>query len=770
MSDYDFSTLNDEEFEDLSIELISIDKGQRFETFKAGRDGGIDGRFIYDDGNTEIIQCKHYLGTGYSGLISSLKTKKNNINEIDKVNNLNPFKYIFTTSLSLSAKNKKEIKDLFHPHIKNENDIYGKKDLNSILSSNPEIEKKYYKLWLSSTTVLDRIINSALENRSESLLEDMKEKAKYYVITNNHKEAIEKIESTNILIIAGEAGIGKSTLADNICLHYIKEGFKFYDIEDSMNDAHSAYKKDVKQIFYFDDFLGATYLNAIENKTDSSVMKFINKIKKDNNKRFILTTRTNIFNQGIELSDKFKSGKIQKNEFILKIQSLKNIDKARILYNHLFFSQLNYKFREELFFEKRYRNIINHNNFNPRLIEFITDEERISDENIEVKDYWKYVKEKLSNPKDIWENSFDEGINEFGRILIVLTVLNGNRIKEEVLIDSYNRYIELANIQSVSHQSKDFNTVIKKVVRYFLNRNKFFSDNNYTLFNPSIADFVLNRYSKEEKKLKLYFRALQNNTSLSVLSSLKRNQIINTTLYSSILEELLKNSNVSDNTNYLISLYDKCIRIKDFNIDIKLLHKLVQGVINGNSNVTLVEEFYSIVNLFDVDDFNIDNFDFFDNIIFAIDKDIDEINCAINLYNYFNIDDSSIASELNYLISEYMKEELINDADSIYEHDVDFEESMNEEGQFEVVNDSVEDLIDSLYEDIENRIEYFNNIDIDEYDIKSSIEIDDIKSRLSSDYTYDKYQNYVNDNEDTNYSTSNSLDDIDDLFERFPRV
>ena len=81
MNDYDFSALNDKEFENLAIELISRDKDKRFERFKAGRDGGIDGRYYRDDGKQEIIQCKHYLKTGYSGLITSLEKKNNGKNE-----------------------------------------------------------------------------------------------------------------------------------------------------------------------------------------------------------------------------------------------------------------------------------------------------------------------------------------------------------------------------------------------------------------------------------------------------------------------------------------------------------------------------------------------------------------------------------------------------------------------------------------------------------------------------------------------------------------
>ena len=158
MNDYDFSTLNDKEFEKISIDLISKDKEKRFERFKAGKDGGIDGRFYHTDGNQEIIQCKHYLKTGFSGLVTSLKKKNDkDINEIDKVKKINPLKYIFVTSLQLSPGNKKIIKELFIPYIQNDNDIYGQEDLNDLLSKNPKIEENHYKLWISSTTVLKRI-------------------------------------------------------------------------------------------------------------------------------------------------------------------------------------------------------------------------------------------------------------------------------------------------------------------------------------------------------------------------------------------------------------------------------------------------------------------------------------------------------------------------------------------------------------------------------------------------------------------------------------
>ena len=254
MNDYDFSTLNDKEFENLTIDLISRDRGKRFERFKAGRDGGVDGRYYGEDGDEEIIQCKHYLKTGYSGLISSLKKKNNDKNEVDKVKILNPEKYIFVTSLPLSVLNKKEIKELFEPYIKSDSDIYGQEDLNDLLKEYPDIEVNHYKLWISSATVLQRIFNNAIKGRSEFLLDEIKDKIKYYVITENHNKAIKKLEEAHTIIIAGEPGIGKTTLAEQISLHYIEKEFEFCVIAKDISEAEAIFERGKKQIFYFDDF------------------------------------------------------------------------------------------------------------------------------------------------------------------------------------------------------------------------------------------------------------------------------------------------------------------------------------------------------------------------------------------------------------------------------------------------------------------------------------------------------------------------------------
>src|SRR5690606_16433486 len=154
--------------------------------------------------------------------------------------------------------------------------------------------------------------------------------------------------------------------------------------------AESLYRENEKKkiLFYCDDFLGSNIYDAINNKKDSHIVKFINRIRRDKSKKFILTSRTNILNKAYSLSHIFQNLKIRENEFLLTIENLTNIDKAKILYNHIYHSKLPKQFIDEIYTDKRYKDIIKHRNFNPRIIEFITDPSFIG--NIISESYWAY--------------------------------------------------------------------------------------------------------------------------------------------------------------------------------------------------------------------------------------------------------------------------------------------------------------------------------------------------------------------------------------------
>ena len=150
MTNYDFKILQPIEFECLTRDIIQARDKVFIESFTEGRDGGIDFRYAVTKDKTAVIQAKRY--ASYKSLLTVLKK------EAEKVKKLSPTRYYISTSVGLTPGNKDEIQSLFGENILNTEDILGKDDLNNLLGLHPEIEKQYYKLWLSSTSVLERIM------------------------------------------------------------------------------------------------------------------------------------------------------------------------------------------------------------------------------------------------------------------------------------------------------------------------------------------------------------------------------------------------------------------------------------------------------------------------------------------------------------------------------------------------------------------------------------------------------------------------------------
>ncbi|MED3952604.1 restriction endonuclease [Priestia aryabhattai] len=682
---YDFTILSPPEFEEFSRDILQEKLGITFESFKDGKDGGIDFRYSADKRNTIIVQAKRY--EKFSYLIRELNK------ELDKVKNLNPQRYIIVTSVDLSVTEKNKILNIFDGYIKNTSDIIGKKDLNNWLSQYEYLEKKYYKLWFSSTTIMSKILNADIANMSDFTEQEIKRGIGVYVQNESYEEALKILEKSKYVVISGIPGIGKSSLAKMLIYKYLTEGYGLVQASRDIKEAEKLFVEGKKQIFFYDDFLGKVFLDKkLEKNEESRIVQFLKRIRRDKNKKLIMTTREYIFQQA----------KIEYQEFerlescIVDLKKYSQLIKAKILYNHLFYSHVPQSYLVHLLKEDNYLKIINHRNYSPRLIEYLTfDYEMYSETETE---YFNDFVKLLDNPKELWKKPFEQHISQVSKYLLYTLLLFGESIDINSLKDALANLIEEERKKYlIPYQRESFNNSIRELNQTFIK-----IENNIVEFqNPSIQDFLINYISQDED---LIFSLIS--------SSIYFQQLF--TVFEDI--SLIPHKSIPSNMKNKILVHDSIVK-KLQEITINKFDKLlfVPSSSFRNENELLVK--MSVISNF-----------------FELDRNLSLKQFLISKIELFPMsNDSNLSySEARtylYLVSKLINEVEINKEIFVKKFIESFDSIDNIDDLVELENTFPDEYIE-LQDDIESKIESIIELELCWLDEDDIDELNDLKDKL----------------------------------------
>lgn len=493
MLDYDFRILQPSEFECFSRDLLQAREEIFIESFANGRDKGIDLRFAYSKNKTCVVQCKRY--KEWNELRGKLK------DELEKVKQLNPQRYIITTSVDLTVNQKNEIIKLFHPYIITTADILGRKDLNNLLGQYSEIEKNYHKLWLASTNVLNIIINSATLNWSSFELEKVENDIRLYVENESLNKALGILKENHYVVISGIPGIGKTTLARMLVYTMLAQGYEeFVYVTDGMDDAAKMFNKEKRQIFFFDDFLGSTSFTQQSVGFENKLITFIEKVRKSNTTLFILSTREYVLSEAKAYYEKLAMSNIDIAKCTIELEYYTKTIKARILYNHLSEVNIPQKFMNAFLDKRVYRSIINHKNFNPRVIESIINE-RIW-ETVDVAHFASKVEDFFDNPFSVWQFAFEKLDIDTRYALLVMGTME-YQVRLDDFQEAYKNFCMLTNKDiEVTYDDVKWRKSLKVLTNCFIKTDSQDDINFVKMYNPSIADFIV-FYLRQNKETAL---------------------------------------------------------------------------------------------------------------------------------------------------------------------------------------------------------------------------------------------------------------------------
>lgn len=477
MSRYDFRTLSPPDFEELVRDLLQANLGIRLESFGAGRDLGIDFRFA-TAGRTTIVQAKHYVDSGFEPLLRAVRLEE------PKVRRLTPTRYILATSVSLSPSRKQQLQTLLPSAPLALADIIGREDLNNLLGLHPDVERRHFKLWMSSTAILEQVVHSGLHNRTQSELSEIQSLAPKFVSNDSVPRALSLLEKHGALIISGQPGVGKTTLARILVSMHIDMGWKVSAI-DSVADAFASSSPGENRLVFFDDFLGQVRLTPDGLRSvDQRLPSLLHKAKASKAFRFIMTTRDYILHQAREQSDRLSDASVRLSEYVLDVGTYTRSIKARILYNHIYFSNLARPSRNALLENDFFLTVIDHRNFNPRLISLFTSADYVQFVSGSITSAFMAA---LEHPEILWEKPYRQHITQDGRVLMLSLFFNGDHVSLRHLENSFRRLSPaLGNIIHEADASARFRAAVRELEGSVLS----IQERRVSFSNPGVRDFL----------------------------------------------------------------------------------------------------------------------------------------------------------------------------------------------------------------------------------------------------------------------------------------
>ena len=328
-------TLGWKAFQDLCAQVCEEVLQRSVAIYREAQDGGQDAVFLFkkskEVAGTGTVQCK-FTSDSYRRLrLGDLTGEKDSVKELVAKGEADT--YYFITNMGVDAPVAVNIrKELISLGVKNP-EIFGREWISQKIRESSRLRALVPRVYgLGDLSV---ILDERRAEQTQALLGHLISTLSVYVPTTAHRQAVRVLKEHGIVLLLGPPAAGKSMLAAILATSALDDGnHRCFQVDSPQELLNNWNPNEPGGFYWIDDAFGPNQLREdFVDQWISMMSKVKTAISRGN--RFVLTSRSHIWNAAKQKMATRNHPLLADNTAIVDVGSLSPEERSQILYNHI---------------------------------------------------------------------------------------------------------------------------------------------------------------------------------------------------------------------------------------------------------------------------------------------------------------------------------------------------------------------------------------------------------------------------------------------------